>query len=54
MGWLPEKIDKLDSIEDWAWDSKKKFIYVETGGFGEKKNPRDRIQQHRSGRRSRN
>ena len=45
-------IPKYGSIIYTVWDSKNKFIYVGIGGVGRKKNPRERILQHRSGRRS--
>ena len=49
----PKKfIPEYGSMIYTVWDKDEKFIYAGISGLGGKKNPRGRIEQHRSGRRS--
>ena len=45
-------IPEYGSMIYTVWDKDEKFIYAGISGLGGKKNPRGRIEQHRSGRRS--
>tara|TARA_B100000029_G_scaffold27656_1_gene26997 strand:+ start:239 stop:721 length:483 start_codon:yes stop_codon:yes gene_type:complete len=45
-------IPEYGSMIYTVWDKDEKFIYAGISGLGTKKDPRGRIEQHRSGRRS--